>query len=154
MVSSFSLALVSSKSSFHLITTAAKSMLITFLGHQGWAFGDQDGIVLLDPLLQSMNAGPVDLPVWPPRRLDFAAMPRIKGLVISHEHPDHFDIETLLNLPYRGDVWIPDLSTSALATCLRELGFVVRRYGAFQSFVPGAGIEASSSVRARRRSSR
>ena len=116
-------------------------MQITFLGHQGWAFGDQDGIVLLDPLLQSMSAGPVDLPVWPARRLEFSAMPKIAGLVISHEHPDHFDIETLINLPYRGDVWIPDLSTSALATCLRELGFTVRRYGPFQSFTPGAGVE-------------
>lgn len=109
-------------------------MQITFLGHQGWAFTGREGLVLLDPLVRAMGNGPVRLPVWPPRTLLTERMPPIAGLILSHEHSDHFDLDTLQRLPYRGTVHIPDLASSAMRGALADLGFTVRLMTPLQAF--------------------
>ena len=105
---------------------------LTFLGHQGWAIDTSEGVVLIDPLEESMGNGPRRLPVWPERRINFDRMGMIASLVISHEHSDHFDIETLYRLPYRGVVYIPDLSSDAMAEALGSMGFTVNRLREFE----------------------
>lgn len=114
-------------------------MKVTFLGHQGWAF-ESAGVTLVDPLFEAMGNGKARLPVWPPRRLDLEGLSPITGLVLTHEHSDHFDLDTLWRLPYRGDVWIPSLSSSAMRIALTDMGYSVRQMEAFQAFVTGTGL--------------
>lgn len=112
-------------------------MQLTFLGHQGWAFQTTTTFVLLDPLEQEMGNGARRLPVWPKRRVDLEALPPVSGLVISHEHSDHFDLSTLYRLPYRGVVYIPELASAAMRGALTDLGFTPREMKPFERFEIG-----------------
>ncbi len=109
-------------------------MRITFLGHQGWYFENDGRGFLLDPILESMGNGAARLPIWPRRRLDFARFEPLDAVIISHEHADHFSLETLHALPRRCRVYISDLSSYAMTTAISELGFSVERFSALRSF--------------------
>lgn len=98
-------------------------MKICFLGHQGWGFLEGETTVLLDPLEKAMGNGLRRLPVWPPRTLLFEQMPPIAGVILSHEHSDHFDLVTLVHLPFRGAIHIPDLAAGSMRQALEDLGF-------------------------------
>ena len=111
-----------------------KNMLVTFLGHQGWAFESEESFILLDPIKRKMGNGNVRLPVWPNRNLDFDLLPDIDGLILSHEHSDHFDLETLIKLPFRGDVFVSDLSSCSMRNTLISLGFNIKTMHPYQVF--------------------
>jgi len=112
-------------------------MRITFLGHQGWHF-EQDGrSFLLDPILEAVGNGAVRLPIWPRRRLDLAQFEPLDAVIISHEHADHFSLETLVALPKGCRIYISDLSSLAMATAIADLGFRVERFTALSSFMIG-----------------
>ncbi|MFL6550760.1 MAG: MBL fold metallo-hydrolase, partial [Povalibacter sp.] len=118
-------------------------MRITFLGHQGWHFEQEGRGFLLDPIQESMGNGATRLPVWPRRRLDFAKFEPLDAVLISHEHADHFSLETLAALPRRLRVFIPDLASSAMSAAITELGFRVERFGALKPFtISGIQITA------------
>jgi L-ascorbate metabolism protein UlaG (beta-lactamase superfamily) len=74
-------------------------MKITLLGHQGWRFTNGGRSFLLDPILEEIGNGRERLPVWPARRLDLAKLGPIDAVVVSHEHNDHFSLDTLAALP-------------------------------------------------------
>src|SRR5882757_8846778 len=110
-------------------------MKITFLGHQGWQIENNKGrSFLLDPILEEIGNGAARLPVWPQRRLDFSKMAPIDAVIISHEHADHFSLETLAALPPRCKIYISDLASLAMATAIREMGFQVERFTALDTF--------------------
>jgi len=110
-------------------------MRITFLGHQGWQFeNDRGRSFLLDPIYEEMGNGDVRLPVFPPRQLDFNAMAPIDAVIISHEHADHFSLDTLNRLPKRCRILISDLASYAMGRAIEELGFRVERFTALQTF--------------------
>jgi len=115
-------------------------MRITFLGHQGWQFENNGRSFLLDPILEEMGNGAVRLPVWPRRRLDFARFEPLDAVIVSHEHADHFSIETLSVLPRRCRILVSDLSSYAMTTAIAEMGFQVERFGSMQR-VELCGIE-------------
>lgn len=106
-------------------------MIVTYLGHQGWAFDTSVGTVFLDPIFKTIGNAGVQLPVWPDREIDTKSLPRIGGLIISHEHSDHFDIDTLLRMPWRGTVYISDRSSQAIFELLVDLGYTPVRLGAY-----------------------
>lgn len=110
-------------------------MKVTFLGHQCWLFQSQDGRkILLDPIVSKMGNGITKICVWPNRKLDLAAIGKIHCLIISHEHADHFNIESLLQIRKANQpdcVYIPEISTRALKNALRQIGFCVREMTAF-----------------------
>jgi len=107
-------------------------MELTFLGHQGWAFGHSDtGIVLLDPLIESMGRGRVRLNVWPHRTLAFDQRSRVRAIYLSHEHSDHFDIETLWALPFRCKVLMSPYSSDGMERIIASMGYSVERYAPF-----------------------
>ncbi len=107
-------------------------MELSFLGHQGWAFGNSDaGTVLLDPLIESMGRGRVRLNVWPHRTLVFNQSSNILAIYISHEHSDHFDIETLWALPFRCKVLISPYSSDGMERIIGSMGYSVERYAPF-----------------------
>jgi hypothetical protein len=113
-------------------------MRITFLGHQGWRFESGGGSFLLDPILEEIGNGRAGLPVWPQRRLDFRKLGPIDAVIVSHEHADHFSLDTLAALPANCRIYISDLSSLAMATAIAELGFDVTRFSALRSFTIGA----------------
>lgn len=113
-------------------------MQITFLGHQGWHFEQEGRGFLLDPILEHMGNGATRLPVWPRRRLDLAKFEPLDAVIISHEHADHFSLETLAALPRRIRILVPDLASSAMTSAIAELGFSVERFRALSSFTIGA----------------
>jgi hypothetical protein len=106
-------------------------MIVTYLGHQGWSFRSKEGHVFLDPVFRTIGNAGVQLPVWPDREIDVARLGKIAGLVLSHEHSDHFDIETLYRMPWRGPVHISDRSSAAMRQLLLDLGYTVVRHAAF-----------------------
>jgi hypothetical protein len=106
-------------------------MIVTYLGHQGWALSAGEGVVLIDPVFRSIGNGAAQLPVWPDREIDPQLLGPIAGLIISHEHSDHFDVDTLYRMPWRGDVFVSGRSSSALTTLLTDLGYTVQRMGAY-----------------------
>jgi hypothetical protein len=101
-------------------------MRITFLGHQGWHCENSGRNFLLDPILEYIGNGASKLPIWPRRPLE--------AVIISHEHADHFSLETLAALPRRCTIYISDLSSLAMTTAIAELGFRVERFSALKSF--------------------
>lgn len=109
-------------------------MRITFLGHQGWQFENNGRSFLLDPILEEIGNGANKLPIWPPRRLDFTRLEPLDAVIISHEHADHFSLETLVALPKRCRIYISDLSSLAMTAAIAQLGFHVERFSALQSF--------------------
>lgn len=118
-------------------------MRITFLGHQGWHFELDGRGFLLDPILECMGNGATRLPVWPRRRLDLGRFEPLDAVIISHEHADHFSLETLTALPRCLRVLIPDLASSAMSTVLADLGFKVERFNALRTFTV-AGIRVTA----------
>jgi hypothetical protein len=108
-------------------------MIVTYLGHQGWALSTRNGIVLIDPIFRTIGNGNVQLPVWPDREIAPEKLGPVAGLIISHEHSDHFDIDTLYRMPWRGDVFVSDRSSAALTTVLTDLGYGVRKMGPYMA---------------------
>jgi hypothetical protein len=102
-------------------------MILTYLGHQGWALSARSGAVLIDPIFRTIGNGNVQLPVWPDREIAPEKLGPVAGLIISHEHSDHFDVDTLYRMPWRGDVFVSDRSSTALTTLLTDLGYAVRK---------------------------
>lgn len=109
-------------------------MRVTFLGHQGWLIENKGRSFLLDPILETIGNGADRMPIWPRRRLDFASMGTLDAVIISHEHADHFSLETLAVLPRHCKVYISDLSSRAMLQAIEELGLQVQRYTAINPF--------------------
>ena len=109
-------------------------MRITFLGHQGWRFENEGRAFLLDPILEQIGNGRAALPVWPERRLDFRKLGPLDAVIVSHEHADHFSLDTLAALPAHCRIYLSDLSSFAMGTAVADLGFEVARFSALRSF--------------------
>lgn len=107
-------------------------MIVTYLGHQGWSFESEAGLVLLDPVFRTIGNAGVQLPIWPDREINPGALGPIASVVLSHEHSDHFDIDTLYRIPWRGEIHVSDRSSRSLMTVLSDMGYAVRRMRPFQ----------------------
>ena len=55
-------------------------------------------------------------------------------MIVSHEHNDHFSLDTLAALPSPCPIYVSDLSSLAMTTAIAELGFPVVRFGALRPF--------------------
>ncbi len=104
----------------------------TYLGWQSWLFTEGDSALLVDPLLvdeigRGFAPAQVNFMFNPPRRFDFAHLPRINGVFISHEHEDHFNIPSLSRLDRQIPIYISSRSSRAATTLLDEMGFKVHR---------------------------
>lgn len=79
------------------------SAVVTFIGHSTWLIQTAAGNVLTDPMY-SRRAGPFNL--LGPRRVRDAAvrfddLPPIAAVLLSHNHYDHCDLQTLRRLAQR-----------------------------------------------------
>ncbi|MGE3286148.1 MAG: MBL fold metallo-hydrolase [Pseudonocardia sp.] len=102
---------------------------LTFLGHQSWLAQVDDSAVLIDPVLHAAfgHSRWAPFPVWPPRRVDVAAMPQVGAVVLSHEHLDHFHLPSLAELPRDTPILVGPLFPAAACRAVERLGFTVRR---------------------------
>ena len=108
-------------------------MIVTYLGHQGWSIETGSGHVFIDPVFRTIGNAGVQWPIWPDREINPRAVGAVAGLVLSHEHSDHFDIDTLYRMPWRGQVWVSDRSSHAMANLLTDLGYSVSRMRPYQA---------------------
>ncbi|MCZ4610023.1 MBL fold metallo-hydrolase [Streptomyces sp. Lzd4kr] len=107
-------------------------MIVTYLGHQGWSVESAMGHVLIDPVFRSIGNAGVQLPIWPDREIDPATLGLISGIILSHEHSDHFDIETLYRIPWRGTVYVSYRSSRPMIEIIEGMGYSVTRMTPYQ----------------------
>lgn len=95
-------------------------MRVTLLGHASVLIEMDGATCLMDPVLHDpFEEGTVVS--CPARRVDPDRLPPLDVLVVSHRHPDHFDLESLDRLPR--DVQAVCPGDPVIVHALRGLGF-------------------------------
>ncbi|WP_044875311.1 MBL fold metallo-hydrolase [Pseudomonas sp. LFM046] len=100
-------------------------MKVVFIGHQTWLVEHKNTKILIDPLLCE-DFGLVDelrIEIYPPRRVDPSALADVELIFLSHEHSDHFDIQSLDLLPRSARFVVGATIVEPVKSCIRELGF-------------------------------
>ncbi len=100
-------------------------MRATFIGHQTWLIEHGATKILIDPLLCE-DFGLVDqyrIDIYPPRSVDHRALADVDLIFLSHEHSDHFDIQSLNLLPRSAQFVVGATIVEPVKQCIRDLGF-------------------------------
>ncbi|GHI83930.1 MBL fold metallo-hydrolase [Streptomyces xanthophaeus] len=105
-------------------------MQLGFLGHNGFAVGDQGAPVLIDAILlprygEEYTSSPVE--IYPPRKITHDLMPTPSAVVISHEHSDHYHLPSLDKLDRSVPVVVGPLMIDRAVEAVEALGFTVHR---------------------------
>ena len=93
----------------------------TSLGHAGWLIEAAGLRLVCDPLVEVEHFGGV-FEVGPRRRLSAAAL-RPDFILVSHRHPDHFDVPSLAALARLDPESVVVTPDALVAWAARELGF-------------------------------
>ena len=94
---------------------------LELLAHASFLLRVDDKVVLFDPWLE----GPTYWGSWhhyPKNSVDIQAL-GVTDIIITHPHPDHFHIPTLMQLPREANVFIPNFESGILQRELGALGF-------------------------------
>lgn len=97
-------------------------MQVTYLGHAALMAEVGGKRLLMDPWLED----PAYMASWwhfPPLALKLADLGRLDYVWCSHDHPDHFDPKTLLQLPKSQRFLVPQFTSRTLERRYAELGF-------------------------------
>ena len=95
-------------------------MKVTLLGHASVLVEMEGAICLMDPVF--FDPFEEDAVVSCPKRVVYPEkLPPVDTLIVSHRHPDHFDLPSLARVPRDCDVIIP--ADPLLAYALERLGF-------------------------------
>ena len=95
-------------------------MRVTLIGHASVLVELGDLVCLMDPVLfDPFEEGVVSS--YPQRLVDTRSLPPADILIVSHRHPDHFDIRSLAALPRNCQVLCPP--DPLIAYALKKLGF-------------------------------
>src|SRR5437016_13063132 len=93
---------------------------VTLIGHAS-LYVEAGGVsFLVDPVLRDPFEGGA-VSSWPERSVDLDGLPPPDFVVISHRHPDHFDIQSLAILPRAAAVLLP--RDPLIAYALERRGF-------------------------------
>ena len=95
-------------------------MRVTLIGHASLYVEAGEVSFLVDPVLRDPFEGGA-VSSWPERSVDLDGLPPPDFVVISHRHPDHFDIQSLAILPRDAAVLLP--RDPLIAYALERLGF-------------------------------
>ncbi|MCW5255580.1 MBL fold metallo-hydrolase [Verminephrobacter aporrectodeae] len=103
-------------------------MRLTFIGHQSWHIHAGVTNVLVDPLLGEGigNSGRIVLPIFPPRTVHTQRMSPPDLVVLTHEHPDHFDLASLSQLDPATRVVVGPTLPSFVCEAIEALGLTCR----------------------------
>jgi len=93
---------------------------VTLIGHATLYVEAGEASFLVDPVLRDPFEGGA-VSSWPERSVDLDALPAPDFVVISHRHPDHFDIRSLAILARDAAVLLP--RDPLIAYALERLGF-------------------------------
>jgi len=93
---------------------------VTLIGHASLYVEAGEVSFLVDPVLRDPFEGGA-VSSWPERSVDLDGLPPPDFVVISHRHPDHFDIQSLAILPRDAAVLLP--RDPLIAYALERLGF-------------------------------
>jgi UDP-MurNAc hydroxylase len=91
------------------------------LGHAMWLANAGEVRILFDPLLTPTHCGDVFEP-WPPRTIDEESL-EPDFIVITHRHPDHFDVPSLARLARRDRAAVILTPDPLVERAARRLGF-------------------------------
>ncbi|WP_427159572.1 MBL fold metallo-hydrolase [Aliinostoc sp. HNIBRCY26] len=96
----------------------------TFVGHSTLQFSDGNSSILFDPFV--LPKSEVYPPNYQPLSLEELGQP--DAVFITHSHPDHFDLGTLLRLGANTAIFVPEVQRESvlaidMALRLRQLGF-------------------------------
>jgi len=92
----------------------------TLIGHATLLVETREAVLLVDPvLLDPFEGGAVSS--WPERAVDRNGMPAPDFVVITHRHPDHFDVRSLALLGRDTTVLLPH--DPLIAHGVQKLGF-------------------------------
>jgi L-ascorbate metabolism protein UlaG (beta-lactamase superfamily) len=96
----------------------------TFVGHSTLRLSDGDSNILFDPFLLPKSE------IYPPhyQPLSLEDMGQPTAVFITHSHPDHFDLGTLLRIGINTPIFVPEVQRESvlsidMAGRLRQLGF-------------------------------
>ncbi len=107
------------------------SISFTFIGHQTWLISTPDAQLLLDPVLGPAfgNSEHISFEVYPPREVDIQQMPQLDAILLSHEHLDHFHIDSLNSLSREAPVIVSMTMPMCVRDAVARLGFKVQVQG-------------------------
>jgi L-ascorbate metabolism protein UlaG (beta-lactamase superfamily) len=95
-------------------------MRVALIGHASILIETAQGNCLMDPVFfDPFEGGAVSS--CPERVVDLAELPSIDLLIVSHRHPDHFDIASLARIPKDCQVFCP--RDPLIVYGLKRLGF-------------------------------
>ena len=97
-------------------------MQITYLGHAAILVEHRGTSILMDPWLED----PAYCNSWfhyPPLVLRLGDVVPVDYVYCSHDHPDHFDSKTLLQLPRDQRFLLPEFASGTLRRKYQQLGF-------------------------------
>ncbi len=95
-------------------------MRVTLIGHASLLVETRGGTILVDPVFFDPFEGGA-VASCPEREVDPRKLPEIDYLVVSHRHPDHFDIPSLARIPRDCQVLCPP--DPLVHYALEQLGF-------------------------------
>ncbi|MBD2449482.1 MBL fold metallo-hydrolase [Nostoc sp. FACHB-152] len=106
------------------ISATSVSSHATFVGHSTLHLSDRNSNILFDPFILPKSE------VYPPnyQPLSLEELGQIAAVFITHSHPDHFDLGTLLRLGANTPIFVPEVRRESVLTIdmalrLRQLGF-------------------------------
>lgn len=103
-------------------------MKATFIGHQSWLISSKNTYILIDPLLKSVFGASERsfCSIFPFRNIDIAEMPKIDAIFLSHEHADHFCIESLNEISPKPPVYVGALMLNNVKYACKKVGYDVK----------------------------
>jgi len=118
-------------------------MEIKFYGHQSWEASVPGAIVLFDPLLKPyFGASEQSFCAIYPYRI--APRPSsVEAIFLSHEHGDHFCVETLSELPRNIPIYTGRLMPASVDYCLKNLGFIIHKFDIEEKIQLKSGIHVT-----------
>lgn len=112
-------------------------MKITVIGHLSMLFEQGESSLLMDPLLVPTfghDYSPMPVELYPPRSTDPKALQHASAVLVSHEHFDHFNLESLSLLPRSTPLLVGPTMLNCVVRAIESLGFEVCRLEFFEDY--------------------
>lgn len=115
---------------------------VSYTGHAGFLVETAEVSLLIDPVISSRG------PKFADEVISYSELPpQIDYILLTHNHQDHINMETLLQLRYKtGQILVPknnggSLADPSIRLLLRQFGFVVHEYDDLDEIrIPGGRI--------------